>query len=285
MRRVWHGGAVPITDLPPLHEDMTFLSPLSEERAARLVRWLSDGLVEGGVVVDAGCGWGELLVRVVEAAPLARGIGVDLEQGRIDEARRRADLRRVGARTTFTAGDAATMPGVPPDVDAVIAIGASQVWGTAPSEGDGPLDYAAALDALRSAVRRGGRVLYGEAIWSRPPTPEATAPLSGRDDELVSLADLVDLCGRHGFAVVGVHETTLDEWDEFETGFTAGWARWLADHHPDHPDAPEVRDRLASQQEGYFRGYRGVLGLVYLELLALERAAPPPQDRSLPSPA
>jgi hypothetical protein len=82
-----------------------------------------------------------------------------------------------------------------------------------------------------------------------------------------------------------VHETTLDEWDEFETGFTAGWARWLADHHPDHPDAPEVRDRLASQQEGYFRGYRGVLGLVYLELLALERAAPPPQDRSLPSPA
>ena len=45
--------------------------------------------------------------------------------------------------------------------------------------------------------------------------------------------------------------------------------RWLADHEPDHPDAAEVRDRAARQHASYLGGYRGVLGLAYLHLVAL----------------
>jgi cyclopropane fatty-acyl-phospholipid synthase-like methyltransferase len=50
----------------PLHQDLTFLSPLSEERAARLVGFL--GGAGPATVLDVGCGWGELLLRVLDAS-------------------------------------------------------------------------------------------------------------------------------------------------------------------------------------------------------------------------
>jgi len=156
----------------------------------------------------------------------------------------------------------------PTPIEGLVAIGASQVWGADVAEGR-PLDYGSALTGLRARITRGGRLVYGDAIWSRSPTPEASAPLSGRDDEFVSLADLVDLAVRHGFAVAGVREATLDEWDEFESGFNAGYANWLAAHPDGHPDAAEVRNRAARQRDGYLRGYRGVLGMAYLQLVAV----------------
>ena len=66
-----------------------------------------------------------------------------------------------------------------------------------------------------------------------------------------------------------VHEATLNEWDVFESGFSARYARWLKDHSPDHPDAPEIRARALKQGHAYFRGYRGVLGMAYLAMFAV----------------
>jgi hypothetical protein len=111
--------------------------------------------------------------------------------------------------------------------------------------------------------------VYGEGIWSRPPTPAATAPLAGRDDEFVALAALVEIAEVHGFAVVAAHEASLDEWDVFEAGFTAGYAHWLAEHDPDDPETEEVRGLAARQHASYLGGYRGILGLAYLELVAV----------------
>ena len=78
-------------------------------------------------------------------------------------------------------------------------------------------------------------MLYGDAVWTRSPTPEAMAPLAGRDDEFVPLAELVDLAVEHGFAPVAVQEASLEEWDAFESGFTARYATWLAEHDRDAP--------------------------------------------------
>jgi SAM-dependent methyltransferase len=253
-------------DLPPLHADMEFLSPLSGARADSLARWLAAGVSGGGTVLDVGCGWGELLVRVASAAPLARTVGVDLDQERIEEATRRAEDRGLGERASFLVADGIAAD--PSPVESLVAIGASQVWGRDVAEGQ-PLDYGSALAAIRLRVGRGGRVLYGEAIWSHPPTAKATAPLSGRADEFLSLSELVELAAGYGFAVVGVQEATQDEWDEFESGFNAGCATWLAEHEPDHPDAAEVRERAARQRNSYLNGYRGTLGMAYLQLIAV----------------
>jgi cyclopropane fatty-acyl-phospholipid synthase-like methyltransferase len=247
----------------PLHHDLTFLSPLSEARAAKLVSFLAEGRPTS--VLDVGCGWGELLLRVLEAAPAARGLGVDLDEESLAGAREHAVRRGLGERVTFEARDAREMTGT---FDAVTCIGSSQIWGPDVSEAQ-PLDYAAALTALRALLSRGGRLVYGEGIWSTPPTPAATAPLAGRDDEFVPLGTLVELVESHGFAVLAVHEAGLDEWDEFESGFTACYARWLAEHGVEDPEADEVRALAARQHAGYFGGYRGVMGLAYLELVAV----------------
>jgi cyclopropane fatty-acyl-phospholipid synthase-like methyltransferase len=232
----------------PLHHDLTFLTAESPS-----------------TVLDVGCGWGELLLRVLEAAPGATGTGLDLDEQALAAGRAAAEHRGVADRTTFEARDARDVRGT---VDAVTCIGASQIWGP-DAGGSLPLDYGAALTALRALLPRGGCLVYGEGVWSRPPTPEAIAPLAGREDEYVALGRLVELAEEHGFAVVATHEATLDEWDRFESGFTAGYARWLAEHEPEDPDAAEVRRLAARQHAAYFGGYRGILGLAYLELVAV----------------
>jgi hypothetical protein len=42
-------------DFTPPHVDLTFMTPLSKERATRLVGFLADG--SPGTVLDIGCGW------------------------------------------------------------------------------------------------------------------------------------------------------------------------------------------------------------------------------------
>ena len=255
-----------MTDLPPLHDDLLFNSPLEACHADALASWVAAGVPPGGTVVDVGCGWGELLLRVLEAAPSARGLGLDRDEAGLVEGRRRAGRRGLGERVEFVGDDAATA--LPASCAALVCVGSSQVWGP-PVEQAQPLDYTAALRALRAPLPRGGRLLYGEAVWSRPPTPAATAPLAGRDDELVDLLELTRLAGAAGFAVAGAVEATQQEWDEFESGYAAGWATWLAAHEPDHPDAEHVRASAERQRTAYLGGYRGVLGLAYLRLLAV----------------
>ena len=262
-------GAAAPSSPPPLWEDLTFLSPLSEQRADAQAAWLAEGLGTG-TVLDVGCGWGELLLRVLGRAASATAVGVDLEPLRLEEARRRAAARGLGDRARFVAGDAAgdLRLELPALVDALVVSGASQVWGP-PVEEARPLDYAAALAAVRAHVRRGARVLYAEAVWSCPPTPAAVAPLSGRDDEFVTLHELTELAVEHGFAVVAFGESSPEEWDAFESGFSAGAARWLAEHGPAHPGAADVAARAAGQRAAYLGGYRGVLGYAHLQLLAV----------------
>lgn len=247
----------------PLHRDLTFLSPLSEDRAARLVAFLTED--SPATVLDIGCGWAELLLRVLEAAPDATGVGLDLDAEALAEGRERAVRRGLARRARLEAGDARGATG---PYDAVVCIGASQIWGPDVEEAQ-PMDYPAALTALRALLPRGGRLVYGEGIWSVPPTHAATGPLAGRADEYVRLATLAELAATHGFAVRAVHEASLDEWDEFESGFAAGYARWLVDHPADHPDAEHVRELASRQRTAYLHGYRGVLGLAYLHLVAL----------------
>jgi SAM-dependent methyltransferase len=251
-------------ELAAPYRDLVFMTPLSEERAGRLVDFVSSGLA--GTAVDIGCGWAELLMRVVAAALQCHGLGIDLDTDSIEHGRRLAAGRGLTDRLTLTAADARTA--LPATVDAVICIGASQVWNP-PSDENLPMGYGRALDAIRARVARGARVVYGEGIWSRPPTAEAIAPLGGRLDEMVSLPELVEIAVDAGFMPVAVHEANGQEWDDFESGYSACYATWLGEHAPDHPDADEVRSRAKRQRDAYLRGYRGILGMAYLQLLAV----------------
>jgi hypothetical protein len=88
-------------------------------------------------------------------------------------------------------------------------------------------------------------------------------------DQYLALPDLVDLALGNGYRLLAVSQASLDEWDEFESGFTAGYGHWLAEHDADDPEAEEVRRLAGRQHAAYFDGYRGVMGLAYLQLVAV----------------
>lgn len=248
----------------PLYEDLKYLSPLSSQRASVLSEFLA--AAAGDTIVDFGCGWAEFLIETLERGPHLTGIGVDLKSDRIDRARIVARQRGVGDRLKLTVGDARDPAAQ--NAGGIVCIGASQIWGPSVAE-DQPLDYRSALAAIRDLLKPGLPAVFGDGIWVAEPTVEAVAPLAGRLDEYVFLPELLDIASKCGFAVIRTHQASLDEWDEFESGFSARYARWLLSHPPDHPEAGEVREKLAKQVNGYYNGYREILGLAYLQLLAI----------------
>ena len=64
-------------DPPRATSGLTFHGPLSEARAVRLTGELAAG--GPATVLDVGCGWGELMLRILAAAPDASGTGVDID--------------------------------------------------------------------------------------------------------------------------------------------------------------------------------------------------------------
>jgi tRNA G37 N-methylase Trm5 len=252
------------TEFNPVHRHLDFMSPLSEQRADKLAQFVATHA--GETVVDIGCGWATLLIRILERNSATRGVGIDLNSDGFEHASQVAAARGVADRLQLIGGDAKTH--MPASTQGAVCIGATQVW-SQHAEANMPLNYAAALTALRKLVVTGSPVLYGEGIWSVAPTERAAAPLAGRLDEFIFLSNLVEVAWNSGFAVTYVHEASQDEWDHFESGYTARYTEWLTKNSQDHPEHAAVLERVRRQQTGYFRGYRGVLGMAYLCLLAI----------------
>ena len=70
---------------------LTFHGPLSAERANRLAAELAAS--SPASVVEYGCGWAEFLLRVLEAAPAASGVGIDISGRDIARASENAERR------------------------------------------------------------------------------------------------------------------------------------------------------------------------------------------------
>jgi SAM-dependent methyltransferase len=247
-------------DGPPRLTRLTFHNPLSEARADRIVRRLAGAGPR--TVLDIGCGWGELLLRVLSVVPEARGVGVDVNARDLARGRRDAEAQGLAERVEFVEESAVGTGRGPADL--VLCLGASQAL----SDAEPPRHTVEALRELRRLVTDGGRVLLGEGFWQRPPT---TAELAGmwpeaRADEHHDLATLLDLAVAAGFRPEWTETANADEWEEFESGYQADAEVWLAGHG-DHPLAAATRERL-DRHRAQWMSYRGVLGMAYLTLVA-----------------
>ncbi|WP_030544477.1 cyclopropane-fatty-acyl-phospholipid synthase family protein [Streptomyces albus] len=249
--------------LPPRLPRLTFHGPLSEARAARLVERL--GRHRPATVLDIGCGWGELMLRVLGAVPGATGTGLDINAEDLARGRENARSRGLADRVEFIEESAAgTMRG---PADLVLCTGAGQAL-AGDTEPSGVAVTATALRELRRLVAPGGRVFYGEGYWERPPTGgELAAMWSGASaDDHHDLAGLVEAALEAGVRPEWIETANRDEWEEFESGYRAGTETWLA-AHPDHPLAAETRERVDRQRTSWLTGYRDVLGLAHLTLV------------------
>jgi SAM-dependent methyltransferase len=212
-------------------------------------------------VLDIGCGWGELMLRLLEAVPGATGIGVDRNGEDLARGRAGAEARGIGDRVEFVEESAVGTSRGPADV--VLCLGATQSL----SEEEPPGYIAAALGELRRLVAPGGRVLVGEGFWQRPPAAAELGAMwpGAHAGEYPDLAGLLDLAVAAGFRPVWTETADPGEWEDFESGYQADAEAWLAANSA-HPLAAETRERLDSHRSSWLRGYHGVLGLAYLTL-------------------
>ena len=138
------------------HAGLTFNAPLSEERASALVAALP--ISPGHHVLDLGCGWGELLLRILAAHPASTGTGVDTAKDALDRGVLAAARRGLHERVDFVEAAAETFVDI---ADIVVCVGASHAFG-------GPAD---ALHRLRQSVAPGGRASTATPSGRQSPPP------------------------------------------------------------------------------------------------------------------
>jgi SAM-dependent methyltransferase len=247
-------------ELPPGLTRLTFHGPLSEARAARMVARLTANGPK--TVLDIGCGWGELMLRILEAAPDATGLGLDTDEGDLTRGRASARARGLDGRVTFVRESGVGTSRGPADL--VLCVGASHAL----TEVEPPGHIAAALPELRRLVNPGGRVLLGEGFWHRTPTEAELAGMwpGTTAGDFGDLASLVDLATGAGFRPAWIETATLEEWEDFESGYQCDEEEWLA-ANPGHPKAAEIAERVDQHRSFWLRGYYGLLGMAYLTLV------------------
>ncbi|MFJ3147232.1 SAM-dependent methyltransferase [Streptomyces halstedii] len=237
----------------PGNDRLIWNTPLSEEHAARLIAACAPA--PGARIVDFGSGWGELLTRLVEAAPGATGDGVETDPEAVARGRRLVEGRGLADRVSFHEVPAAAY--ARDGYDLAVSIGAAHAW---------PGGAAEALKALRAAVRPGGRVLFGDGFWEREPSPAALEGLGAEPGDFGSLLELIRLAESAGLRALQVTVADQREWDLFESAANIGRGeRWALDR-PGHPLHAEVTAAVDARRTGYYGGYRGTLGLAYLVL-------------------
>ncbi len=220
------------------HAGLTFNAPLSDERATALIQALP--ISPGHHVLDLGCGWGELLLRIIAAHPATTGTGVDTAKEALDRGVRAAAERGLHERVEFVEAPLETFVDI---ADVVVCVGASHAFG-------GPDD---ALRLLGETVTPGGRVLFGDGFWATEPTAAALETIGAMPtrDGLRAMARAA------GFRIEQDEASTLAEWDAFEENWRAGLES--------SADADAVAFAATRKRE-YEQGYREALGFAWLVL-------------------
>jgi cyclopropane fatty-acyl-phospholipid synthase-like methyltransferase len=230
---------VPDRSLTFTSEQLVFNAPLGEERADRLIDALA--LAPGGHVVELGCGWAELLLRVVGAHPGTTGTGVDLNRDALNRGRREVARRGLHERVELIDGDATVFED---RADVVICVGAAK----------GIDRTTRALRRITEILEPGGIALFGDRVWSSTPEAQARAELG----DLPVLDDLLAAAGATGFEVFEHELSSPEEWEVFEAGWRAG-LELIGD--------PVQRERERKRTNA--SSYRGVVGFAWLVLTTL----------------
>ena len=212
---------------------LRFNSPCSDKRASDLVGRLCR---DNGRFLDLGCGWGELLLDLVEASERATGVGVERRAVYVARARLRAVGRGLDARVRFLEGDAGA-PGEAADV--VIAVGASEALGGR-----------AVFERFRARMAPGAKLLFADATW----VGEASVELRAAMGELPTEEALEAEAARAGLRAVYRAVSTAEEWDSFEAGWRAPF---------EQSEEEDARAFGAERKALYEGGYRGVMGFAW----------------------
>jgi len=244
----WRAGSSTLPDMSTEtprrnYQWLNFNSPMTDETADRLVAQLA--ATEPSQIVDIGCGWAELLLRLLEACPTASGHGIDHNEALIERAIRNATKRSVLPRVTFSS---TPDPSTPRDL--VLCVGSEHIFGT----------YVQALSELRTMVRPGGTLLLGAQIWERPPTDELVEAMG----EVPDLTQLLSTAATLGWRPLDLKVASADDWDHFEFGFLKDWEHLVMS--PVTSAEAEAARRAADRHRQNYLQRRGIFGFAFVTL-------------------
>jgi len=213
-----------------------FDAPLSDARASALIGELA--VAPGGHVVDLGCGWGELLLRIVEAHPGTTGTGIDIDQEPLNRGVREASFRGLHERVELIKEDATRFED---RADVVLCVGTAEQLGRA----------SRALHLIAEILEPGGVALFGDRIWTAPAGAVARAGLG----ELPVLDGLLALARAAGFRVTSYDVSSPAEW----TAYADAWHAALA-------EAPVPDSELEAEIKTHVSSHDGTVGYVWVVL-------------------
>ena len=223
----------------------TYQNPTSEAKLDRLIEYCK--IADGQRILDVGCGKGWLLQRIAERFDVqAEGIEVNppfLEAGKARIAR--AALR---GEITFHQMPASGFEGEAESYDVGLCIGASFAIGT----------FEDMVAWLRKYVRPGGFLAIGDVYARREAMPPQSQEAFG-GGPVRSFADTATYLDRDGLTLIGVIDSSLDEWDRYESLHWRTADEW-ADAHPDHPDRNDFLEQTERMKTNHLRFDRESLG-------------------------
>ena len=216
------------------HASHRILGPLATEtveQALTRAAYLSEGPSE--LVLDVGCGKGELLLRAHQHLG-GEALGIEPNPAFAAAARERAREWGHTAHVTIEECRWQDLPAPPTGVALAICTGSVHAFGS----------FGGALRALRDVVVPGGLSLVAPGYWKREPAPEYLSALGSTRDEQDDWDGTLARAAAAGWRVRHAHASTREEWETYERAYESNVRAWCA-AHPDDPDASEFADRVA----------------------------------------
>jgi cyclopropane fatty-acyl-phospholipid synthase-like methyltransferase len=223
----------------------TFQNPTSEEKLDRLIRYLN--LADGTRVLDVGCGKAWLLRRMSQSHRI-EGVGIEIRRSFLDEAdkahRQAPGLGKI-ALLHLPAAEYSAPAGT---FDIALCIGASFAIGS----------FEDMVRWLKPLIKAGGYLAIAD-IYTRTDTlaPEAVQYFSG--GAVRTLIDTVDWLEAAGLSLVGLIESSTDEWDAYENLHWQCSDAWLRENRG-HPEWASFRTRSEADKREYLTAHRDALG-------------------------
>ena len=231
------------------HANHHFSSPVSVEMLDRVLAL--SGIERGWRAIDLGCGPAAMALHLADHYGVTVE-AVDRSSVMLDLAQARAKAHRAGERLSFHEAESMDYLATAAPCDLLVAVGAGALV-------PGAADNAAQLAALAEGVRPGGRLLWGESFWKRPPSDilrAATGPVTAL---YASHADYVLAGEAAGLTPLYATVSSDQDWDEYAWRYCSAVEAYAADH-PDDPAAGAMRQRIAAWRRLYLAEGRDGLG-------------------------
>jgi SAM-dependent methyltransferase len=226
-------------DLTKRYEGLSLWSPLSIDGLESVLEALPERAL--GSALDLGCGNATVLAQLITLGRARRGVGLDRDPRALKRARKaihkHRSVRRGGGdgAIALLCADASALPFRADTFELVCSIGGPVLMPT-PHE---------SLGRLAALVPFGGWLLHGDVVWRRPPKAEYLEALGDLPAQSISSAlGRSRILDEAGLDIVAGRDSTIEEWDAFESRLLENVAA-LVDKHP-QDDA--LANRLAAMR-------------------------------------